>query len=181
MRRRLWYVLTAGACVLAGVWLYGRFGPAPRIDRSRPWHVEFGRGSGMAGLETVAIDHTGRLVAYRMKRTGHREDRWETATAPLSDEEIGRVLDAVESDGLLRLRREYADRPIYDGTQCVFWVRQDGWERAVYCDNDFPPELVRFGRRLDDLLVGLDLPWADVPPAESRRHERGLWESIRRR
>jgi hypothetical protein len=87
----------------------------------------------------------------------------------------------VESDGLLRLRREYADRSVHDGTQWVFWARQDGWERGVYCDNDFPPGLVRFGRRLDDLLAGLDLRWADVPPAESRQHERALWESIRRR
>jgi len=86
----------------------------------------------------------------------------------------------VDAERLLRLRPEYINRNVHDGAQWVLWVRQDDWERSVYCSNDFPSGLTRFARRLTDLIARLDLRWADVPK-DAPRHDAALWESIRRR
>lgn len=179
MRRHTAAVLALVVAVLVGVRLVFLF-VHPRIDPARPWHVELGRGSGMHGLNTIALDHTGALVAVRYK-LGAGDVEWEAASARLSDNEVRQVLEAVGADGLLRLRPEYINNRICDGTQWVLWVRQDDWERAVYCSNEFPPGLTRFANRLTDLVARLDLRWADVPPKTRPRHDAALWESIRRR
>ena len=37
--------------------------PTFTIDRTQPFQLEFGRGSGRAGLDTVKIDQTGRVLS----------------------------------------------------------------------------------------------------------------------
>src|SRR5262245_55092291 len=40
--------------------------PAFRIDPDKPYRIEFGRGSGWHGLETVQFAEDGRVVLHRM-------------------------------------------------------------------------------------------------------------------
>lgn len=107
--------------------------PAFRLDPGAPWRIEFGRGSGWHGLDTVKLDQNGRAVFHRLKRERHGDiiaHSWETTTAQLSPEAVGTLLESIEANRLLRLAKEYhAD--LADGTQWVLWVRQGGREKAV--------------------------------------------------
>lgn len=82
--------------------------PAFTIDRSQPFWLEFGRGSGWHGLDTVKLDQTGRVVLHRMKSTP------QVATLQLSPEAVAAVLGAVESNNLTGLHKSYHE-DIADG------------------------------------------------------------------
>jgi len=159
--------------------------PPFRIDPDRPWGIEFGRGSGWHGLDTIKFDQDGRLVLHRLKEEpqgGGIAHSWETATAHLPPEAVAKVLEAIASDRLLTLDKA-SHAAVYDGTQWVLWVRQGEREKVVYFDNHFPDPIVRFSGRLDEIVagsVGPGLKWRAVPLARSRDHERELWESIKR-
>jgi len=159
--------------------------PAFTIDRTQPFWLEFGRGSGWHGLDTVKIDQTGRVVLHQMKSDRQQNVNvlsWEVATLQLAPEAVAEVLEAVESNDLMGLHKAYhAD--IADGTQWVLWMKQGAREKSVYFDNRFPPAITRFAEQLDAILAraGLDkVAWQTVPERESRQHEKELWNSIRR-
>jgi hypothetical protein len=159
--------------------------PPFRIDPDRPWVVEFGRGSGWHGLSTAKLDQDGRLTLYRLKRDRQADvtvHSWVTATSRLPPEAVAKVLEVIASDSLLALDKAYhAD--VHDGTQWVLWIRQGEREKAVYFDNHFPDPIIRFARRLDEIVaetVGPAIKWRAVPVARSRDHERELWDSLKR-
>ncbi len=156
-----------------------------RLDSGEPWRIEFGRGSGWHGLDTIQLDQSGRAVFHRLKyeRAGDVTVlSWETATAPFPPDAVAKVLDAVRTARLVELDKAYhAD--VCDGTQWVLWARQGDREKVVYFDNHFPEPIVRFAEQLDAIVsgsIGPGLKWRAVPSAWSRDHERELWESIRR-
>jgi len=110
--------------------------PPFRLDPVKPWRIEFGRGSGYHGLDTVKLDQGGHLVLHRLGSRG-----WETAAVDLQADVVAQVLEAVEANRLLELDKAYhAD--LKDGTQWVLWVRQGEQEKAVYFDNHFPDQIV---------------------------------------
>jgi len=58
--------------------------PAFQISPEEPWRIEFGRGSGWHGLDTVKLDQDGRAVFHRLKSMRQGDAfvlSWETATA----------------------------------------------------------------------------------------------------
>ncbi len=66
--------------------------PSFQIDLSQPFRIEFGRGSGWDGLDTVKIDQTGRVVVHRQRweqRGGISYPLWDTATLQLSPDALG--------------------------------------------------------------------------------------------
>jgi hypothetical protein len=159
--------------------------PTFTIDRTQPFRLEFGRGSGLDGLNTVKIDQTGRALLHRQK-TEFRKDvtilSWEYATLQLSPEALADVLQAVESNHLMGLHRAY-HKNIADGTQWVLWLKQGEREKSVYFDNYFPPAITAFAKQFDAILTraGSDkVTWQPVPERESGQHERELWDSIKR-
>lgn len=159
--------------------------PAFTIDHTQPFWLEFGRGSGLDGLNTVKIDQTGKVVLHRMKSDRQPNVTvlsWEVTILQLSPEAVAEVLKAVESNGLMGLHKAYhAD--VHDGTQWVFWAKQGEREKSVYFNNSFPRAINAFAEQLDAILAraGLDkATWRPVPEGESRQHERELWDSIRR-
>jgi hypothetical protein len=170
--------------------------PAFTIDRTQPFWLEFGRGSGWHGLDTVKIDQTGRVVLHRMKSTRQENLNvlswevatlqvlsWEVATLQLPPEVVAEVLKAVESNRLMGLHRAYRDDKIADGTQWVLWIKQGEREKSVYFDNSFPRAITAFAEQVDAILAraGLNkVAWQPVPERESRQHEKELWDSIRR-
>src|SRR5262245_50445076 len=64
--------------------------PTRRIDPGQPWRIEFGRGSGWHGLETVKLDQDGRVVLHRAN-----SGQWATTTLQLSQDAVTRILEAV--------------------------------------------------------------------------------------
>jgi hypothetical protein len=153
-------------------------GPSFTIDHTQPFWLEFGRGSGWHGLDTVKIDQTGLAVLHRMTS----QQQWEVATLQLPSQEVDEVLKAVETNGLMELRKAY-HQDIADGTQWVLWIKQGEREKSVYFDNNFPTAITKFAEQLDAILSrsGLDkVTWRPIPDRESRRHEKELWDSIKR-
>jgi hypothetical protein len=188
MRRRRWLLIAVALAVVGGgVYLLAvrNDSPAFTIDRTQPFWLEFGRGSGWHGLDTIKIDQTGRVVLNRVK-SECKEDvtvlSWEAATLQLSPEAVAEVLKAVEANDLMGLRKEYHE-DIHDGTQWVLWTKQGKREKSVYFNNNFPRRIKAFAEQIDTILArsGLDkVAWQPVPEQDSRQHERELWDSINR-
>lgn len=146
--------------------------PPFRIDPNSPYRIELGRGSGMFGLETVRITQDGNVVLHRQGNAA----TWFKGTMHLSEDTLKQVLKAVEDNKLIGLHKAYHAN-VWDGTQWVLWIKQGDNEKAVYCDNYFPPEIVKFSEFLDKVLAASgNVIWL---PASSD-HARELWESIKR-
>jgi hypothetical protein len=137
------------------------------------------------GLDTVTVLQDGTVTLDRMRDEQDSETNRlfrETATLKLPDEALAQVLDAVEENHLLQLGREY-HAGVYDGTQWVLWVKQGGKEKLAYFDNRFPEGVVRFAAALDQTLAANGsekAEWRRVDDAQGRKHERELWDSLRR-
>jgi hypothetical protein len=144
------------------------------FDATQPFKLDFGRGSGWHGLDTVAIAQDGQTSLHRSRRNGS----WERSSLRLSAEQIRAVARAVARHGLPRLAKEY-HTDIADGTQWVLWIRQGQRQKATYFNNNFPDSIRHFARQLDGVLrsAGYDaLRWQ---PVKSRDHEKELWNSIK--
>jgi hypothetical protein len=86
--------------------------PTFQIDPSKPFQIEFGRGSGWHGLDTVKVNQDGLVVLHRLKKSAD----WERATLQLPDDALAKVLEQVDADHLLELHRAYHAN-VADGTQ----------------------------------------------------------------
>lgn len=158
--------------------------PAFTIDRTQPFRLEFGRGSGWHGLNTIKIDQTGLVVLHRLN-SEHRQIvnvmPWEVVTLQLPSEAIAEVLKAVETNDLMGLHKAYHEN-VADGTQWVLWIKQGDRQKSVYFNNHFPKAITRFAKQLDSIMAGAGLDkveWKPVPERESRQHENELWASIK--
>jgi len=159
--------------------------PPFRIDPTKPFRIEFGRGSGMHGLATVKVSQDGTALLHRRRSGLPGEDwgdTWEWASLRLSQDAMAKLLEAVDAERLMDLERAY-HAAVMDGTQWVLWIKQGEREKSVYFNNHFPRPIIRFAERLDALLLESppdELTWTAVPASESMLHHRDLWMSIRR-
>jgi hypothetical protein len=178
-RKRSLFVMVVAALVGVLIWEVAFSEPTIRIDPSADWRIEFGRGSGMEGLDTVKIASDGSVILHRFKHRGPPE--WETTSLALPPDALARVLESVAENRLLGMSREHHAN-IHDGTQWVFWFRQNEAERSVYFDNKFPRAIKRFAADLDRVLQEHALDAAVWQPVQgpARQHDRQLWKSIRR-
>lgn len=178
--RLAWVVLIMAGLVAGVLWYLSTPGSGPvtvRRERLFPFQMEFGRGSGWHGLDTVKISQRGTVTLDRS-----RYPHWETTTLQLPDESMEQVLKSVKKNRLRELSREYHGN-IADGTQWVLWFKQNDVEKSVYFDNRFPDDIVRFAKDLDGILAknGLqNAQWQRVNVDDARKHERKLWDSIKR-
>jgi hypothetical protein len=144
------------------------------FDPGEPFRLDFGRGSGMHGLDTISIAQDGQTIIHRSVRSGG----WEHASLRLTREQRQAIAEAVIRRGLFRLANAY-HAPIHDGTQWVLWIRQGEREKAVYFDNSFPRAIRAFADDLDRILspAGYDqLRWKRT---NARTHDDELWKAIR--
>ena len=149
------------------------------LDPASDYQIEFGRGSGWHGLDTVKVGQDGSVLLHRMKR---EYDLWENATMRFSEASLAKLNKAVEANDLMNLHKAYHG-DVHDGSQWVLWIKQGSKEKAVYFNNHFPNAIVQFARTLDEVLADsgfAKLTWQQVPTAESRQHEREIWQSIKR-
>lgn len=147
------------------------------VDPSKDFHFELGRGSGWAGLDTVAFGRDGVVTMFRQ----HPEGKWETTSLRLSPQAISRILDVMAAEGIMKMPAAYhAD--VQDGTQWVLWFTQNRKSKATYFDNYFPSKVRQLAAQVDVELVDAGLAhksWKKVPAKEFRAHEIPLWNSIK--
>ena len=176
--RRAW-VMALVVVTLLAAFLWDWVVHPGGLDPDLPYIIQFGRGSGWHGLDTVKVAQDGTVTLHRL--TNGEDPFWETATLKLHTESLAQVLDAIEKNRLFGLRKAYHGN-VVDGTQWVLWLKQGDKEKAVYFDNHFPPEIERFADALDKALAenGLEkAEWRYVGEADARGHERALWDSIK--
>jgi hypothetical protein len=183
--RLVWVVLVMTGLAAGVLWHLSAPGSVTiRYERRFPFQLEFGRGSGWHGLNTVKIFQDGTVTLHELQEEiirGKTYPYWQMTSFKLSDEAMAEVVEAVGRNRLSRLSSEYHGN-VADGTQWVLWFEQDGMEKSVYCDNRFPDEVVHFAKNLDDILArnGLEqAKWQRVNDADGRKHERKLWDSIK--
>jgi hypothetical protein len=185
--RRAWAAALLVCLAGVGIWFaVEQWWPLPNhVEPDSPWKIEFGRGSGWRGLNTVCLTHDGVAVLHRMNHASRstRDPYWETTSLTLPPEAVAEVVASVEKNRLLGLQHTYRSGA-HDGTQWVFRFTQGGYEKAVYFDNEFPRAIERFSADLHRVLAEHGLrsrEWSRVPDGSWRRHERALWDSIRRK
>jgi hypothetical protein len=139
------------------------------IDPKKPYRIEFGRGSGLYGLDTVKINEEGTVVLHRQQGT------WYTATIQLPPESLTKVLQAVEDNHLLGLHRAYHAN-VADGAQWVLWIKQGDEEKSVSFNNHFPKEIVRFANSLDAILSESGSGSLTWYPDRRGDHAKELWD-----
>jgi hypothetical protein len=152
--------------------------PPFKIDPAKDFHIELGRGSGMDGFETVAVERNGQVVLHRLK--DEIKGRWQKATATLDRAAIDRVLAAVESNKIMEMAAAYHNDEVQDGTQWILWIRQGESSKAIYFNNHFPEAIKSFAKALDAEIQRAAIPevrWED--DAKPRSHEKALWESTK--
>lgn len=145
-----------------------------RFDPTQPFHLDFGRGDGLNGLETTAIEPGGRTHLCRRKSI----EEWERTVVVLGRDQLNDVAKAISRNQLVNLAKLY-DGGIYDGTQWVLWIRQDGLQKVVYFDNKFPSSIRRFASELDGILSSAGIEKAEWHPTSGKLYDRELWDSIR--
>ena len=142
------------------------------FDAVKPFKLDFGRGSGMDGLETIAIAENGKVTICR--RT--RDATWESASLRLSAQQLKQIAQATTRHRLPQLAKKYLGT-LHDGTQWVLWIRQGTRGKATYFDNNFPSSIRDFANELDAILeeAGIDkLRWEP-----SSKQDRELWSAMK--
>lgn len=72
---------------------------------------------------------------------------------------------------------------IYDGTQWILWITQADQSKALYLNNHFPKAVRHLASKVDSELesAGLSLiSWTPVPMESWRKHEKKIWDSIKK-
>ena len=151
--------------------------PAFVLDPSKPFVIEFGRGSGWHGLDIVKIDQTGTVQLSRVEGRPSAE----SASLKLSSADVATLVGLVNSNQLTSMGRTYSDPRIADGTQWVLWLEQSPSLKAIYFNNSFPSQINAFAGGLDALLqkVGLSAAkWSALPAQQADAQQKTLWARI---
>ncbi len=151
------------------------------IDLSEPIEIEFGRGSGLDGLNTVRILPNGDVKLFRVPMAG--KTTWQYGQFTLTLGEMSRILDSMKATRLLTLQRVYHGG-VSDGTQWVLSVRQSSHVRCVYFDNHFPEAIVEFTNSLDNILSNGEsrrIVWKPLSTNDACRQQDALWGEIKSR
>ncbi len=172
---------------------------------SKPFQLQFGRGSTWSGYDTVTIGKTGHVVLHQKRRaflTARGEikpwrnvlrdgeyvagmpmaEYWERAELELSDASVRRLGMALVKEGVPGMASEYRADSVCDGAQWILRLQQDGRWKRIYCSNHFPEGLQDFAAAVDAELEQAGLataPWKRVPANQDRRHEKSLWYGAR--
>jgi len=152
-----------------------------------PFNLEFGRGSGLSGLATVklatngAVTVTKRDIILETVKAGKYEPVWATSHFEIKQRDVEQISKAIKELALCDLDKAYHDRNIADGTQWVFYLRQNGRKKAVYFNNYFPKSILRFSTLVDQTLEPYtkDAEWKEITVAEANLAGRSLWDSIK--
>ncbi|HEY7118419.1 MAG TPA: hypothetical protein VH475_17655, partial [Tepidisphaeraceae bacterium] len=119
--------------------------PAFVLNPSKPFVIEFGRGSGRGGLDIVKVDQTGSVQLSRIAEG----QRVESTSLRLSRAEVTALVGLVNTNQLTGMGRTYSAPGVADGTQWVLWIEQSPYQKSVYCNNSFPGPITVYASGLD--------------------------------
>ena len=148
------------------------------FDPAVPFTLDFGRGSGLQGLDTITVTNLGEVTLHRL-RNRFADGFWETSAFTLSPDETTQIGREIARLNLQDVPKAYhAD--ISDGTQWVLWIRQGQSQKSVYFNNHFPEAIRNFAERIDQILKidYRELSWNRVPKELIGKHDEEIWKSI---
>lgn len=148
-------------------------GPVFSIQADSRFVLEFGRGSGSHGLDTVSIDDIGTVVTHRRTNTG-----LEKSSFSITATEIAAILNSLKLNGIMTLDREYHHEGIADGIQWVFRAEQGDNKKSIYFNNHFPDKIILFASDLDSIL-DIDNRKIEWESANLDEVSGSLWGSIK--
>lgn len=146
------------------------------IDANKPFVIEFGRGSGMHGLDIIRVDHSGQANLTRFERRATPD----STTLQLTDQQVKKVIAFANTSRLTSLAKSYMTN-VEDGTQSVLWIEQGTSQKAIYFNNAFPKEITTFADQLDGILNEAGLPnatWTAAPIEEAKERHAALWKRV---
>lgn len=150
---------------------------------TKPFTLTIGRGSGRYGLNTIEINHLGRVTLYRMNTIPHKNHHiviWEQSIEKLNPQKQQQVTTAIQKAALQKLWHLYPNT-INDGTQWIIQFTQNNQTSLIYCDNLFPEKLKQLAQSIDKIIQMREIPaknWHRVPKKDWRKHEHHLWSGI---
>lgn len=148
--------------------------PAFVLDPSKPFVIEFGRGSGWNGLDIVKLDNNGAVQLTRYEGRPIAE----SASLKLTAADVTALVDLVNKQKLTSMGRAYYNTAIDDGTQLVLWIEQSHSQKAIYFSNSFPDQIIAFSSGLDAWLdkAGLStVTWHKFPKTQADIQQKALW------
>jgi hypothetical protein len=151
--------------------------PAFVLDPSRPFVIEFGRGSGMNGLDVLKVSESGLVDLHRRTPSADVE----RAVLQLPPADVKALADVVNARRITHMGRAYSEPGIADGTQWVLWIEQPPSEKSIYFNNAFPAEIKDFAGTLDNMLARAGLnrtTWKTVSPEQGEDQQKALWARI---
>jgi len=154
--------------------------PAFALDPAKPFVIELGRGGGLDGLDIVKINETGRVELTQV--LGKPID--ESAQLQLIAADVSKLVALINSQKITSLGRSYTDPAIADGSQWILWIEQSPHEKAIFFNNSFPPQLMKFVEELDAVLEknGLNsVAWKPAPQPQTSLQHQALWGRIQSR
>ena len=139
----------------------------------KPFHLEFGRGSGWHGLEVVKLNEKGLLETYEFSPDYRR------GVCLLEPDVIREVAGWLVENNVFEMNKAYS-AGVNDGSQWIIWIKQNGVEKSVYFDNYFPKAIQNFATSLDAKMKTFKMEYADwVGPREGSDYQKAIWASIR--
>jgi hypothetical protein len=151
--------------------------PSFVLVASQPFVIEFGRGSGMNGLDVVRVDETG---AVRLDRIAAGQNIVSASlTLPAAD--TAKLVGVVNDERITSMGSAYHDPRVHDGSQWVLWVRQGTSEKSIYFNNSFPDEITAFAATMDAMLESAGVgaaTWTPVAKQEGADRQAALWARI---
>jgi antitoxin component YwqK of YwqJK toxin-antitoxin module len=122
------------------------------------------QGSGLSGYTTFRVSASGLceftyfVIEERLATEADANQvihgmGWRRTEFQLSSEMQRQLRDALMAARVLRLRAEYADQHVDDGTQWEVGLRVAGEEKRVFCSNRFPVVLVELSRTIRDQII----------------------------
>ena len=101
-----------------------------------------GEGSGWHGYDVLRIAATGEARYTFAKLEGSRTV-WRALEFRVDKAKMAELRATLNEQKYFSLEAEYRNPEVQDGTQWFVKVRIGDRKKGVYCDNEFPPEIVR--------------------------------------
>ena len=122
--------------------------PASADARNIDWKNEsdfiftWGDGSGWEGYDTVKLRSDGTVAYVFRDHTRSSEWKWKRPQFSLEGDTVRELRDLLAAIDYFSLKQQY-HAAIMDGTQRFVKVEISGKRKGVYCNNNFPIEILR--------------------------------------
>lgn len=155
------------------------------FDPSKPFRLEFGRGSGWTGLNTIKIEENGSVAVHMLREEkikGVIYSYCENGLLKLSEKDLRIITDKIVELEILDMDMSYYAEGIRDGTQWIFWVQQGKEQKSIHFSNHFPKKILYISVIIDEILENAGynvIKWKRFPNRETLFHQIDIWNSIR--